>query len=111
MTVRRRRMTSTPLLVASAGAAMMIASCTQTTSGNLVAPAEAELCVDVKPPEAMARVQFNQVPVESEDGCATVYQGTVEVRADADGFQPYVESHEVFQDTRLEVTLQPAPAE
>lgn len=108
MTVRRRRLTATPLLVASAGAAMMVASCTQTTSGNLIAPAEVELCVDVQPDEAMARVQFNQVPVASDDDCAFVYEGTVEVRVDAEGYRPYVESHEVYRDTNLDVTLQPA---
>lgn len=107
MKVRRRRLTSTPLLVASAGAALMIASCESTTSGNLVAPAEATLCVDVKPDEAVATIQYNQTPVEAESGCADVYQGTVEVRVEAEGYQPYIESHEVYADTNLQVTLQP----
>lgn len=111
MTVRRRRLTTTPLLVASAGAAMMLASCEGAVSGNLVAPAEAELCVDVMPEAAMASLQFNNAPVESEDGCAQVYEGTVEVRAEAEGYQPYIETHEVYGDTRLEVTLQPEAAE
>ncbi len=111
MTVRRRRLTTTPLLVASAGAAMMLASCEATSSGNLVAPAEAELCVDVLPEAAMANVRFNDVPVEAEDGCARVYEGTVEVRAEADGYRPYIETHEVFGDTRLEVTLEPEAGE
>lgn len=108
MKIRRRRLTTTPLLVASAGAAMMVASCEGTTSGNLVAPAEAVLCVDVKPDEAPATIRYNSAPVESADGCMSVYQGTIEVRVEAEGYRPYIESHEVYADTNLEVTLQPA---
>lgn len=112
MQVRRRRLTSTPLLVATAGAAMMIASCEATTSGNLVAPAEAELCVSVTPAEAMAQIQFNNNPVATESGCDTVYQGAVEVQVDAEGYQTYEQVHDVFEDTTLDIALQPAePAE
>lgn len=110
MNVRRRRLTTTPLLVASAGAAMMIASCEGTSSGNLVAPAQVELCVNVMPEAAMAQVQFNSRGVESEGNCAEVFEGDVQVDVTATGYQPYSNMVEVYRDTTLDVTLTPAPA-
>lgn len=110
MKVRRRRLTTTPLLVASAGAAMMIASCEGTTSGNLVAPAQVELCVNVMPAAAMPEVQINSQVIDSEGHCAEVYEGSVQVDVTATGYQPYSNSVEVYRDTTLDVTLTPAPA-
>lgn len=106
MKVRRRRLTTTPLLVATAGASMMIASCEATTSGNLVAPALAELCVNVTPADAPARVRFNDVAIESESRCDTVYHGPNEVTVTAEGYQTYEQTHDINQHTTLDIELQ-----
>lgn len=106
MSTRRRPLRGAPLLVASAGAAMAVGCdgiTTGTTSGNLVAPPPVELCVEVSPEEAT--VTLDGVAFDTEAGCQETWEGTHELAAEAEGYEPYSETIEIYEDTTKEITL------
>jgi len=110
---RRRRLSGRPLLLAGAGASMMIAGCADKSgeteyyvSGNLMPPPQVELCVTVAPPEAEATVTANgQELPDADPSCATVYEGSISVTATAEGYAPHEEVLEVYADTTHKITL------
>ncbi|MFT4974250.1 MAG: hypothetical protein ACI8S6_000132 [Myxococcota bacterium] len=103
MKIRRRALTGTPLLVASAGAMLTIASCSGATSGNLVAPARVELCVTVDPDEAVVTVEGIELP--ADDRCTDIYEGPNTITATAEGFVDYSEQLEFYEDTTHNIEM------
>ena len=110
MTIRRRVLSGTPLLVAAAGAALVTACSGDDdfVTGNLVAPPSAQICIDATPPEAAVKVYGSPV---GEDGCEIVEQGEVRLTAEAEGYEPYEETLQVSEDTRHTITLTAAAGE
>jgi hypothetical protein len=107
MTIRRRNLTGTPLLVATAGAAISLVGCdgiVSTSSGNLVAPPMVELCVNLDPVEAVALVDGQDFEA---DGCLDVYEGSHFLQAEAEGYLPYAETIEVNGDTTHDIVMTP----
>jgi hypothetical protein len=103
LSLRRRALSGRPLLVGCAGAIVLV-SCGGATSGNLVAPPQVELCVTVEPPTAAVMVDEREVP---ESGCLSIYEGTHELTAEAEGYEPYAESIEVSDDTTHDIVMTP----
>lgn len=104
---RRRTLTSTPLLVATGSLAMGCGFAIGpggggSVVGNLVAPPGHELCVTVDP--ADAAVQIDGIDLE-DDGCSSVYEGSHEVSASAEGYVTHTETVDVLEDTTLDITL------
>jgi hypothetical protein len=113
MIVRRRPFSGRPLLVASAGAALVLAGCTSGTkdetdtvftSGNLIAPPTFELCVTVEPVTATVTVDGTALP---KSGCADVYEGSHDLAAEAKGYVPYAETIDVLEDTTYPIVMEP----
>jgi len=103
MKVRRRRLSGRPLLVAtSAGVALTITSCADSTSGNLVAPPQVQLCVEVVPDEATVSVDGVEW---TDERCEDVWEGLHTVDAVAEGYEDYSEEVMVDSPTTHEVTM------
>lgn len=111
---RRRPLRGRPLLVAGAGATVLVAGCAGSTksdpyaytSGNLVAPPTVQLCVEVTPPEADATVTASgQELPDADPSCVEVYEGDIQVSATAEGYEPYEEVVQVYGDTDHTVSL------
>jgi hypothetical protein len=116
MSIRRRALRGSPLLVSAAGAVVTIACAGggRTPPGNLMAPPQVTVCVAATPPEAPVTVDGNPV---DETGCTSVYSGsTVVIDAQLEGYQPYHEEIQAQDGVRHEIVLvpvatEPAPAE
>lgn len=107
MSIKRRTLRGAPLLVASAGAAMAVGCdgiTTGTTSGNLVAPPPVELCVEVSPEEAT--VTLDGQAFDTEAGCQEVWEGSHTLAADAEGYAPYTETFDLWEDTTKSIALE-----
>lgn len=112
MSIKRRALRGAPLLVASAGAVLAVGcdgGSIGTTSGNLVAPPEVELCVNATPEEAAVQIDGQDLNVET--GCNSVWEGSHEITATAEGYDPYSETVEVYGDTTKEIVLTEASGE
>jgi len=117
MSIARRVLRGTPLLVSAAGAIVTIASggCSKVVHphpvGNLMPPPTMEVCVQVTPADAAAQVTLDGQAVD-ERGCAYVDRGmdTVTVDIQAEGYAPVHESAPAEAGQTLQYTLTPAEA-
>ena len=96
MKVRQRRVTSTPLLLATSGLTITLMGCSviePEVTGNLMPPPMVELCIEVEP--KMAQVTVRGVPVSSGK-CVEMFSTLVQVEATAEGYEPYKENLDVL---------------
>ena len=108
MKIRRRALTGAPLLIAGAGAAVAVSAC-ETTTGNLVAPPQVELCLDVEPEGLEFPVDVNGIRVDAP-GCEDVYVGDQLLQADVEGYELYEVLIGVTEPTEHTVVLTPESA-
>jgi flagellar basal body rod protein FlgC len=104
MSIKRRKTTGKPLLIATAGVGLTVTSCIgkEVVSGNLMPPPMVELCIDVTPDEAAVTVDG---VVVADEQCTQVYEGMVQVDANAEGYVDYSENVEVYEDMTHEFEL------
>jgi len=87
MKIRRRALTGAPLLIAGAGAAVAVSAC-ETTTGNLIAPPQVELCLEVEPEGLEFPVNVSGTRVNAP-GCEDVYVGEHLIQVDVEGYEFY----------------------
>ena len=112
MSIKRRKTTGKPLMLATAGLAVTACVGKEVTSGNLMPPQTIELCIEVEPENATVTVDGGPTPGTLADGeCRDFYDGRVEIEATAEGYQDYSETIELYAPTLLEIEMIPDTAE
>jgi hypothetical protein len=110
MSIKRRRTIGVSLLIAGTGISMTIACGDKdsgligSTSGNLMAPPLAELCIEVEPETASVTVNENAI---ADGACTEVYQDNpIYLKATAEGFQDYEEELTISEDTTYSIEME-----
>ncbi len=103
---KRKRMGNALLVVTAGATAISVAGCPFTT-GNLVAPATVQLCLEVTPDEAVSTVG-SWGDVEG-DGCTAVYASSdIVVTTVAEGYETHNETLSITEDSTLTIELTPS---
>jgi hypothetical protein len=112
MSIGRRPLRGSPLLISAAGAVVTIAcsgGAGRHPPGNLMAPPMIQVCVAATPPEAAVTVNGYAV---DEQGCAGAYeQQMVTIDATLEGYEPYHEEYSPESELPHEIVLVPVATE